>query len=308
MSGMAITIPPSFAMRTVETFGVRGQAWLRDLPTIVSDLAHQWGLTTGEPFTLSYDYVIAVHLPAGTEAVLKIGVSDDQSYRAIAALRHYDGDGMCRLLESDVSRNAMLLERLQPGEMLSKLAQSDDDAATHIGAELMRALWRPVPDHATFRPIAEWFNDAFSGHRAAYGGAGPLPESLFAYAERLATDLLHSTSNDVLLHGDLHHYNILAANRAPWLAIDPKGMYGDPGYEVGPFLLNPHLGGVELSRNRLSRRLDILAEHLDYDRERLRDWGIAHAVLSACWSAEDHGRGWEAAIEAGEVLRRPPAL
>jgi streptomycin 6-kinase len=114
--------------------------------------------------------------------------------------------------------------------------------------------------------------------------------------------LLVSGPAPVLLHGDFHHYNVLTAERAPWLAIDPKGMLGDPGYESGPFLLNPRLDGAETSAGVLRRRLDVLAEELDYDRARLRDWGIAHAVLSACWSAEDEGYGWEGAITAAQTL------
>ncbi len=300
---MAITIPASFSLRTAETFGCAGQTWLHSLPDIVSDLSNEWALTIGEPFALSYDFVIAVQLADGSDAVLKIGFSDDQCRQTLAALREYAGNGMCQLLKSDERRNSILLERIQPGEMLSELARRDDDAATRVGAELMLGLWRPVSDFQTFQPIAKWFNNAFTGHRAQYGGAGPLPGALFEYSERLSAELLCSNSDEVLLHGDLHHYNILSAGRAPWLAIDPKGMYGDPGYEVGPFLLNPNLGGVHHESTRLRRRLDILAEHLAYDRARLRDWGIAHAVLSACWSAEDHGKGWGAAIEVGETLR-----
>ena len=82
-------------------------------------------------------------------------------------------------------------------------------------------------------------------------------------------------------------------------------MLGDPGYEVGPFLLNPHIGTVVKSRAVLDRRLDVFAAELDYDRRRLRDWAIVHAVLSACWSAEEHRDGWRSAIAAAENLIAP---
>jgi len=129
-----------------------------------------------------------------------------------------------------------------------------------------------------------------------------LPAGLLDRAESLARELLGSAPSHVLLHGDFHHYNVLSAERAPWLAIDPKGMVGDPGYEVGPFLLNPNQEAWYLDPAVLRRRLDILADELAYDRARLRDWGIAHAVLSACWSAEDHGAGWQDAITAAEMF------
>jgi streptomycin 6-kinase len=199
----------------------------------------------------------------------------------------------------------MLLERFRPGMMLVGLAKTDDDAATRIGAQVMRKLWRPVPDGPAgnaFEPIAAWFARAFAKHRAEYGGPGPFPAAVLERAESLATDLLASAPSTVLLHGDYHHYNVLSAERAPWLAIDPKGMTGDPGYEVGPFLLNPHHWGIDDRPERARRRLDILAEELSYDRARLRDWGIAHAVLSACWSAEGYGQEWRPAIAAAETL------
>jgi streptomycin 6-kinase len=79
-------------------------------------------------------------------------------------------------------------------------------------------------------------------------------------------------------------------------------MLGDPGYEVGPFLLNPDIGTAVRSRAVLDRRLDLFADELGYDRARLRDWAIAHAVLSACWSAEAAGERWQPAIAAAENL------
>jgi streptomycin 6-kinase len=132
----------------------------------------------------------------------------------------------------------------------------------------------------------------------AYGGPGPIPARVLECAEKLARELLDSSPAHVVLHGDFHHYNVVSAQRAEWLAIDPKGILGDPGYEVGPFLCNPWLAPPAL----LQRRLDILAEELAYDRDRLRDWSIAHAVLSACWSAEDEGFGWQDAITIAETL------
>jgi streptomycin 6-kinase len=162
----------------------------------------------------------------------------------------------------------------------------------------MRTLWSRVPhDASEFRPLEEWFA-AFDRHRVAYGGPGPIPARVLVRGVTLARELVDSSPEQVVLHGDFHHYNVLSAQRADWLAIDPKGMLGDPGYEVGPFLCNPWLSPPAV----LQRRLDILADELAYDRDRLRDWCITYAVLSACWSAEDEGAGWEDAITVAESL------
>ncbi len=102
----------------------------------------------------------------------------------------------------------------------------------------------------------------------------------------------------MLLHGDLHHDNILAAERAPWLALDPKGVAGEPAYEVGALMRNPRPQPAEV----LARRASILAEVLDIDRQRILGWSFAQAVLSAWWNIEDQGHGWEGAIEVAERL------
>jgi streptomycin 6-kinase len=108
----------------------------------------------------------------------------------------------------------------------------------------------------------------------------------------------------VLLHGDLHHFNILSAEDS-WLAIDPKGIVGEPAYEVGAWMRNPipNIPEPEL-RRFVWRRLDILADILELDWERLRQWSLAQAVLSAWWSYEDGGDAadWEPTMRLASVL------
>jgi streptomycin 6-kinase len=297
-----IEISDALARHVVDILGEPGAVWLRDLPAKAAELAERWDVTLGAPFMLSFNYVCRATLRDGADAVFKIGPWHEEITREIEAIRLYDGSGMARLLASDHTQLAMLLERLHPGEMLLATAAQDDDAATRIGAEVMRRLWRPVdslPDPRLFRPLAEWF-EAFSRHRVFYGGAGPFPPDVLGAAEDVARDLLASVPRTVLLHGDFHHYNVLSAERAPWLAIDPKGMLGDPGYEIGPFLLNPDSPPKPASV--LRRRLDILADELGYDWERLRAWAVAHAVMSACWTAEGAGDSWDGAIAMAQTL------
>jgi streptomycin 6-kinase len=299
-------IPGPFAQHVRNLLGEVGADWLRDLPGLISRLAERWSIEVGAPFALSYNFVARARRHDGTEAVIKIAPpwEDGELVQEIHALRVYAGDGACRLLEADSDLGALLLERLRPGTMLRDVAASDDDHATRIGAEVMQRLWRPaaeLPERGRFRPLAEWFR-AFPRHRAFYGGAGPFPPAVLEHAEARVRDLLVSASREVLLHADFHHDNVLASERSGWLAIDPKGMVGDPGYEAGPFLLNPDPGGPAKGAGLLNRRLDIFAEALAYDRARLRDWAIAHAVLSACWTAENNGDGWQPAIAAAENL------
>jgi streptomycin 6-kinase len=106
------------------------------------------------------------------------------------------------------------------------------------------------------------------------------------------------------LHGDLHHYNILASERAPWLAIDPQGVIGEPAYETGALLRNPLPQVYEWPdfAERTARRVDVMAERLGVDRQRISGWGLAQAVLSAWWTMEDQGTLDEPVLRLARVL------
>jgi len=108
----------------------------------------------------------------------------------------------------------------------------------------------------------------------------------------------------VLLHGDLHHENILAAQRQPWLAIDPKGIIGEAAYETGSWLRNPYPGLMKLPQpgRTLARRIDQFAEKLGFERARIRDWAVAQAVLSVWWGIEDFGYVEDEALAIAELL------
>lgn len=169
------------------------------------------------------------------------------------------------------------------------------------------AALRLYDGHGIVRLIHRWAAgmERLRGHFG--GGAGPLPVRLVETAESLFAELLASMDEPVLLHGDLHHWNILSAEREPWLALDPKGVVGEPAYEVGALLRNPLPGLLDTPNpgRILARRVDQLAEELGFDRQRLIGWGVAQAVLSAWWSIEDHGEhreGWKEAMTCAELL------
>jgi streptomycin 6-kinase len=179
----------------------------------------------------------------------------------------------------------LLLERLYPGEQLS--AVTDDAEATRIAARVMLAIRAPAPSEPGLIRLSSWFL-GFSRVQDRFArGRGPLDRRLFDQAAAAARELLVEDHLPMLIHGDLHHFNILNSDRG-WLAIDPKGVIGPAAYEVGPFLFNTWVvTGVPADAPRLmAQRLAILSEMLSLERERLRNWGLAHAVLSAIWSVE----------------------
>jgi streptomycin 6-kinase len=300
-------VPDYFAqhMRELDPHG--GAAWVTRLPDLVAELAARWGLDVGLPLDpLTYNWVASATRADGTRAILKLGLPGSDFRHELAALRHFDGHGIAQLLEADAERNAMLLERLEPGTTLDTLA--DDEEATRIAARVMRALWVPAPEGGNVPTAADW-GCGFQRLRTRFdGGTGPLPRRMVEQAETLFQELLASQSASMLLHGDLHHMNILQAQRAPWLAIDPKGLVGEPAYETGALLRNPTPQVLDYPNpiSMTERRIAILAEELGFERARIRSWGLAQAVLSAWWSIEDEGHGWEGAITMAGWLATLP--
>jgi streptomycin 6-kinase len=294
-------LPEPFIRSLTHVLGERGRAWIDALPALIADCERDYGLTIGAPFELSYNYVAPATLADGTDAVLKLSPHGDDFRHELTATRAFDGHGMVRLLASDEPRGIALLERLRPGTMLVDL---DDDAKqTEIAARIMLDLRRDPPPNSGLPTTRDWF-EAFARHRAEHGGAGPLPRDAFERGEATYRALLGSpAAPPVLLHGDLHHYNVLSAQRAPWLAIDPHGVIGEPAFEVGAWFGNP-AGLLQRAHPEeiIARRVEVFAERLGYDRQRIIAWGLAYQTLSAVWSAENNGTKWRGAIAVAEIL------
>lgn len=296
-------IPPALARSAVERRGEEGEAWLRRLPEVVGACAARWSLRVAAPLpNLSYNYVAPAVRRDRSRAMLKLSFPDDAEFSTeVAALQLFDGRGAVRLLEVDLALGAMLLERLMPGTSLDAV---DDDAATIIAAGVMRRLWRPVPAGHRFPTLAAWVRgmaDRAPGVLAARPG---FPARWIDHAVALHRELAGSSPEPVVLHGDLHQGNLLAAERDPWLAIDPKGVVGETSGETAPFLLNhlPPGRDPDAIRKLLGRRLAGFSDALGLDRARLRAWTIVRAVLMAYWTLEDHGHGWEPAIACAALL------
>jgi streptomycin 6-kinase len=153
-----------------------------------------------------------------------------------------------------------------------------------------------------FIQLSDWF-EGLTRLRAMFnGGTGPLTGELVDRVEQLVKNFFAENHKPVLMHGDFHHFNILSSERG-WLVIDPKGVIGPACYEVGPLLMNPWgdlLSGKDY-RKMTTRRIDILHERLGFERERIREWGLAQSVLSAWWGIEDH-TGWEYALAFAEMI------
>ena len=284
MEGHEIAIPGDFARRIERAHGDDGKDWLGRLPALIDECERRWSLSVDPPFTpLKYGYVAPARGQDGSGVVLKLAVPGHFTVAEIDALRLFDGDGAARLVDSDECLGAMVLERLEPRGLL--LEVQDDREATTVATGLMARLRRPVPSGHRFHDVMEWMQGQERLRTLFDGGTGPFPATL---VERAEAHLSNPSREAAVLHGDLHHYNILSAEREPWLAIDPKGIVGEPEYEAAAFLRNNLLDKPEPGRV-LSMRVDQIAEEAALDRERTIGWGLADRVLSAWWSYEQSG-------------------
>jgi len=303
-----MNLPPEFISNIQNTFEENGYAFLDALPNLIEEASTRWGLTDVWPApTLSYNFVaFAKH--EQENVVLKMGVPNDEMRSEMAALQLFNGDGACKLIDYDEERCWMLLEKLNPGVMLSTM--EDDEEATLIAAEVMKRIWRPIGatrvsplQQDKFIQLTDWFYGGFERMREKFnGGTGPLNKRLVERVERSVKDFFAENHHPVLMHGDFHHFNILSSERG-WLIIDPKGVIGPAGYEVGPLMINPWNSFSDRSRIevQVKRRIDILHEHLGFERERIIEWCLAHAILSSWWSIEDNTR-WDFAVNFAELL------
>jgi streptomycin 6-kinase len=294
-------IPEHFVRTQIDLQGEAGLDWLAGLPALVETCAAHWNLTIdGMMEPLTYNFLVSARRSSGLPVVLKLCPPDGEFASQRAALHHFAGNGAVRLLGWNEPRDVLMLERCVPGHSLHTLT---DDEAIEVAGSTMRRLWKPLMTAAAFPTLDDWAK-GFHRLRHHYVGTGPFRGALVERAERRFAAFDLSSDDVVLLHGDLHHGNILAAKREPWLAIDPKGVLGVPEYEPATFIINQTTAAVNARdlRRLLARRVDGLAASAGLDPLDVREWAVAHAVLSAWWTVEDHGRVGEFALTCAEAL------
>lgn len=284
-------------------YGVDGKVWLDALPALLASFSERWDLSISSPFeNLSCNYVASAQRADGTPVVLKLGIPNDELCAEIAALQHFAGQGMVRLLEADAEKGAMLLERALPGETLW---DAEEKFATERLLAVMPQLWRPYDGDYPFKTVEDWAL-AFSRLRERHNDrTGKLDYAHVEKAERIFSELIVSSAEPVLLHGDLHHDNLLSTGNG-YIATDPKGVLGEPCYEVGAFLRNPWhtLLARENPLKDTQRRVDRIVDYLGFDRQRVVGWAFYQAVLSAIWCDEVGGDCAEWFLKVVEIFER----
>ncbi len=255
--------------------GLTHGVWFERVSDLVKECAEEWGLRLGEPYLAgAAGYTVRADLPDGTPAVLKLIYPHRESEHEAEALALWNGEGAVRLLERDEGRSAMVIERCEPG---TRLAEIDADEALDVLIGLSQRLWKTAgePFH-TLADEAAWWAEYLPREWERAGR--PLERSLLDAATDALLQLSSSQGEPVLLHQDLHAENVLAAQREPWLVIDPKPLVGEREFSVAPIVRSFELGA---RREDVLHRLDRLTSELGLDRERARWWTIGQTVAWA---------------------------
>lgn len=244
----------------------------------------RWNLLSdGDPIVTRGSYLLPVRMDGhinGNPAMLKIAIDAEEKFGGLV-MQWWNGDGAARVYAYE--GDALLMERAQGTNSLKRMAcNGQDDEASRIACDVIAKLHKPrsAPPPGLV-PLNGWFEALES---AAQREGGVLLESL-----AVARKLLASPRNIVVLHGDVHHDNVLDFGLRGWLAIDPKRIIGERGYDYANLLCNPELPTVT-DPKRFILQSHVIAQAANLERRRLLQWTLAYAGLSASWFLEDGDR------------------
>jgi len=249
--------------------------WLERVPELVAECVEEWQLELGEPYEAgAAGYAVRAALTDGTPTVLKLIYPHREAEHEADALELLAGNGAVRLLARDDARSAMLLERCEPG---TALAENGGEKALDVLVELLPRHWvRAGEPFHTLAEEAAWWIDDLPEQWEQSGRA--IERRLVDTAVDALGLLSESQGEQVLLNQDIHGDNVLAAEREPWLVIDPKPLLGEREFAVAPIVRSFELGS---SRADVLYRLDRLTSELGLDRERARGWTIGQTMAWA---------------------------
>ncbi|NOU71024.1 hypothetical protein GC098_06190 [Paenibacillus sp. LMG 31458] len=295
------SLPKQFVQRLRDVHKVKAEEWLRDFDMLIYDCEKRWQMKMMPPFDLSFNFVAPAVRKDGTEVVVKLVIPGDEFVSEVDALTLFNGNGIVKIIDVDIAKGILILERLIPGQTLASL--ENEEEAAHIASQVMKKLWIPAPSNLSSIPTTRYMEEKLINiYKRNTEGLGPITKEILQEAVDTYRSMNAMPDKPFLLHGDLHHYNILMAAREPWLAIDPKGLIGDREYDVIQYLLNKLPNGD--STHVIEKRIDIFVKELNLDKKRILSWGFAHSVLATCWTVQEDGRYSEPFFDAIHVFKR----
>jgi len=268
-----------FHSNIISIYGEQGKAWLNELPELVTAISSRLDLRDlKEVSNLTYNYVLS-GFQCDNPIILKLGLDNAGLKREALALKCFSGCGAVTVLSED--DGILLLERAVPGTSLKNYFPNQEHESIEIVCGVIKKLHQAnIPTTHNFPHIKDWL--------AALDKDWSIPDGYIQKARKLRDELLQTSKSDVLLHGDLHHDNILQ-NGDDWLVIDPKGVIGEATYEVAAFIRNPmpELLTHDDAPNIIQGRVTRFAAALELTERRIIDWCFVQAVLAWGWALED---------------------
>ena len=278
-------IPEYFARKAARQYGDAGPDWVRSLPSLLARCQEYWRLTDCVPAdNLSINLVCFARSELHGDVVLKIEGPHSERLTEIKALRLYNGRRACKCLEVDEEAAAVLLERIVPGHDLRTLPSKR--AQLEIAAELIAELPIRIDETQDFPHYGDWVRRAITKTHASYDPNARMTV-LMAEMEELFREICPAGAPQVLLHGDLHHDNMLQHQSGEWKAIDPQGVIGPPFMETARFIENHAIeGDTGLSLDTLDQAVAYLAQRLGEPKRFVGGATFVLHVLSTCWGYE----------------------
>ena len=280
-------------------FGDKGDAWLKRLPDIIDELSDNWHLSRIIPQTTSnYNYTAFCIARNSLKVFLKIGYPESEIRTEIAALQDFDCDCVIKPLAVDTEKNAILLPRLIPGTSLHNL--DNEEKQNIIAASLISDLKNPQKTEYDYPALTKWFcviSDFLKNNNLS------IPRKHLLAAWEIFLELEKEEFTPALLHGDLHHYNILK-HEDKRMIIDPKGVTGNPLYETACFMYNPSPQFLKYRNlNKIiQKRLAMFSEILGFPVDQMAAMAYCQSVLSACWCLQDQEDCWENALFCADLF------
>ncbi len=294
---MSFLLPERTASAVSKRFGEAGSRWLNDIETRIRDLERRWQLELSEPFSTGWPTNLVFPAEAnGRRLVLKTGYPDPELMTELALLKRWRGvPGRVQLFDFDDSLPAMLMQRISPGTTFR-------EANTGLEASGVASLIANMPvrndPSSSFPAYMQWVDGAFDRFQSTANWLYPHIEVAWNLARRL-----HDVNDaNYLLHGDLHHENMLLDDHGCYIAIDPKGVTGPMVLEYGRFLHNFLFDGHESVEAQLKKRAETFEGQ--FTREQLLQAGYVDCVLSLAWTVNDGQSANDAYENVLQVLRR----
>ncbi len=258
--------------------------WINRIEETLATCSDDWGLQIGQALRSGLvGYLVEVTRSDGTAAVLKLREPGRLMRAEAEALKFFNGSGAARLFEADYGLGALLMERVTPGDTLvDRAGDVDADAAV---ASVMPQLWG-APGDIELRNVKEQADRWATGLEERHDNV-PVERDRLVWAAKTLRELADTQGELSVLHGDLHVEGVLVADRAPFLAIDPKGFVGESTFDAGWWLRDPPRSDPGDAK-ALRRRLDVLVSEAGVDRERTLLWakGCVAVVTASRYRAE----------------------